>query len=69
MTELMSNDREEILVAGRGQCIAVVDTTSTVFIGIRQYNYMFVRNTGDSIVNILDMERRQITVRIESAEI
>ena len=69
MSEFMHDDRLESRMMRCGQCVSIVDATTTIGIRVGQNDDMFVGDTSQQVMYLEEPLSRKITVRIESREI
>ena len=68
MAEFMNDNRLEISMMRHGEIVGVQDAATTVLLCIHEYDNVLIRSSGQPVVEIFQMERRQIPVAVERIE-
>ena len=54
---------------GHGQIVGVQDATSAIFLGVHQYNNVFIGDSCQPVVHVLQVQRGQVAVGVERVEV
>ena len=65
MSELVYDHGLESPVMGHGEVVGVVDASSAVLVGVDKYDDMLVWRSCEPVVQVLEVECRQVTVAVE----
>ena len=68
MAKLMDDHLSEEGMMGHGKVVGVEDSATAIFLGVHKYDDVFVGHSGKAVVQVLQVERRQIAVAIEGVE-
>ena len=69
MTELMYHHRLKPLIVCHGEIVGIEDTATSVFLRVHQYDDVLVRRASQPVVQVLEIQCRQVSVTIEGIEV